>query len=404
MIWVGPQIGPMSRWLPDRSSRRFPARPRPSRVATSLVPVALGLAAVPTASAHDVAGHGPLTQAHGIGLVGVGVAAVLGAVALKRTGRIAPTVAVYAVLAGLAVTAVGAIVFDGLAPDATFSATTMPFPRIWYPYLALAIGLAIATASVVVGYHRWPDRPRYAVFGMLMGVWVSYPYLLGPASDTHPLGYLLVLAAPALVGYIVWRDAWPTLRTVVRDPVARHFGIGVGLLVGLFFLSMSGYLSFFWEEGVPRETAVAVLPVNYQLVMWPTLEVALPQVPLFFAVSVGVVTIVGMLSGLVGLNAAVIARHWRLEEAAGMTEGTAGTAAIVGTCTCGCCGPLVAKVAILAAGPSIAAPLYWVFVDSASPLGVLFIVGSLGLFTASLVYSIGSARRSGPIEPVAAAD
>ena len=389
MIWAGTQIGPMSQ-------RIRPARLHPGRVATRLVPVGLGLAGVPAASAHDVAGHGPLTQAHGIGLVGVGVAVVLGAVALKRSGRLAPTAAVYAVLAGLAVATVGAVLFDGLAPDATFSATTMPFPRTWYPYLALAIGLAITTVSVVVGYARWPDRPRYAVFGMLMGLWVSYPYLLGPPSDTHPMGYLLVLAAPALVGYIVWRDAWPALRSVVRDPVARRFGVGVGLLVGVFFMSMSGYLSFFWDEAVPRETAVAVLPVNYQLVVWPTLEVALPQVPVFFAVSVGVVTIVGMLSALVGLNAALIARHWRLEEAAGMTEGTAGTAAIVGTCTCGCCGPLVAKVAILAAGPSIAAPLYWVFVDSASPLGVLFIVGSLGLFTASLCYSIGSARRTGP--------
>lgn len=77
----------------------------------------------------------------------------------------------------------------------------------------------------------------------------------------------------------------------------------------------------------------------------------------------------------------------------GFTEGTAGSAAIVGTCTCGCCGPLVAKIAILVAGPSIAAPLYWVFVDSASPLSVVCIVGSFLLFTGSLIYSIESARE-----------
>jgi vacuolar-type H+-ATPase subunit I/STV1 len=76
-----------------------------------------------------------------------------------------------------------------------------------------------------------------------------------------------------------------------------------------------------------------------------------------------------------------------------MTEGTAGSAAIVGTCTCGCCGPLVAKIAVLAAGPSIAAPLYWVFVDSASPLSAVFIVGSLLLFTGSLLYSVQAARQ-----------
>jgi hypothetical protein len=100
-----------------------------------------------------------------------------------------------------------------------------------------------------------------------------------------------------------------------------------------------------------------------------------------------------MLSALIGLNAALIARHWRVEERAGMTEGTAGSAAIVGTCTCGCCGPLVAKIAVLAAGPSIAAPLYWVFVDSASPLSAVFIVGSFVLFTGSLIYSVQAARQ-----------
>jgi hypothetical protein len=76
-----------------------------------------------------------------------------------------------------------------------------------------------------------------------------------------------------------------------------------------------------------------------------------------------------------------------------MAEGTAGSAAIVGTCTCGCCGPLVAKIAVLAAGPTIAAPLYWVFVDSASPLSALFIVGSFVLFAGSLIYSVEAASQ-----------
>ena len=100
------------------------------------------------------------------------------------------------------------------------------------------------------------------------------------------------------------------------------------------------------------------------------------------------------MSTLIGLNAALIARHWRVAERAGMTEGTVGSAAIVGTCTCGCCGPLVDKIAVLAAGPAIAAPLYWVFVDSASPLSALFIVGSFALFAGSLIYSVGAASRS----------
>jgi hypothetical protein len=64
-----------------------------------------------------------------------------------------------------------------------------------------------------------------------------------------------------------------------------------------------------------------------------------------------------MLSTLVGLNWILIARHWRAEERAGMTQRAAESVAIGGTCTCGCCGPLVGKIAVLVAGPSIAAPV-----------------------------------------------
>lgn len=367
-----------------------------------LRPIALGLAAllalvrVPTASAHDVTATGGLAPGHGLVLAVVGVAAVVGVTVLKRTDRVSPTVALYGVFAGITVTALGAVLFEGLAPDPTYAASSMPFPRSWYRPLALGAGLSIAVASFVVGWLRWPTRPRYTFLGVLLGLWISYPYLVpGPASDTHPLGYAIVLTTPVLVGYVVWTDAGDVLRAVFRDPVARRFGVGVGLVVALFFVTVTGYLSLFPEEGFPHEVTVVVLPTVYQLVTWPTLEVALPHVPLFLAVSPGQAIVVGTLSTLVGLNAAVIARHWRAEERAGFAEGTAGSAAVVGTCTCGCCGPLVAKIAVLAAGPSVAAPLYWVFVDSASPLSALFVVGSFVLFAGSLVYSVESARRPG---------
>ncbi|GAA0255045.1 hypothetical protein GCM10009000_084620 [Halobacterium noricense] len=190
----------------------------------------------------------------------------------------------------------------------------------------------------------------------------------------------------------------------MRDPVARWFGIGVGVVVALFFISVTGYLSFFPEEGLPHERVIVVLPAIYQLVTWPTLEIYLPHIPLFVAISPGQLIVVGLLSTLIGLNAAFIARHWRVEERAGLTQSTAGAGAIVGSCTCGCCGPLVAKVAVLAAGPSIAAPLYWVFVDTASPLSALFIVASIILFAGSLVYSVEMARQPGQSAAIVPAD
>ena len=353
----------------------------------------LVLTRVPLASAHGATGTG-LEQWHGLLVVLGGVGLLGGSVLMKRRGRIPPTTALYGVLFGLVVAAVGTILWEGLATDPTYTAQSMPFPRSWYRPLSLSVGLAVAVASLVLGLLRWPTRPRYTFLGILMGLWVSYPELIpGPGSYTHPLGYAVVLATPVLVGYIVWTDAGDVLASVLRDPVARRFGLGVGLVVGVFFMATSGFVTFFWEEGAPHETVVDVLPVLYQLVQWPTLEVALPQIPLFFAVSVGIAVVVGLLSALVGLNAALIARQWRLGERSGMAEGTAGTGVVVGSCTCGCCGPLVAKVAILAAGPSIAAPIYWVFVDSASPLSSLFIIASIVLFTGSLVYSVESARR-----------
>nr|WP_233340555.1 hypothetical protein [Haloprofundus sp. MHR1] len=345
-------------------------------------------------SAHEATATAGLSQGHGVLLGLIGVVVLVGTTMFKRTNYISPTAALYGVFVGIVITALGAVLFEGLSPDPTYTASSMPFPRSWYQPLALLTGLLISTGSFVVGWLRWPSRPRYTFVGILMGLWISYPYLIrGPASDTHPLGYAIVLSTPVLIGYIIWKDAGGILQEVLRDTVARRFGIGVGLALALFFVTITGYLSFFPEEGFPHEVTVVVIPAIYQLVTWPTLEIAIPHIPFFLAVSPGQAVIVGTLSALIGLNAALIARHWRVEERAGFTEGTAGGAAIVGTCTCGCCGPLVAKIAVLAAGPAIAAPLYWLFVDSASPLSALFIVGSLVLFAGTLIYSVEAARQ-----------
>jgi len=144
------------------------------------------------------------------------------AIVLKRTDRISPTVALHVVFLGIVLAAFGAVLFDGLSPDPTYTANSFPFPWSWYPPLALSIGLLITVLSVIIGWLRWPTRPRYTFLGILMGLWISYPYLIpGPASDSHPLGYVIVLGTPVLVGYVLWTDAGDVLRAVMRDPVAR---------------------------------------------------------------------------------------------------------------------------------------------------------------------------------------
>lgn len=353
---------------------------------------ALALAAVPVVSAHG-GGHAatPFGLAHtdGLLLALAGALLVAAAVVCKRTGRTSPTTALWVAFSGIAVAAAGAVLFDGLSPEPVYTAATIPFPRSWYPALGLGGGVTVAVVSFVVGWLRWPTRPRYTYLGILAGVWIAYPYLVpGGGGDTHPLGYLVVLATLGGVWYVVWRDAGDLLRSAGSDPVSRRFGAAVAAVVFAFFLAVTGYLSVFPEPTV-TEPATEVLPAVYQIVAWPTLEIVRPDVPLFLALSPGQLLVVGTLSGLVGANAAVVARQWRTGAAAGLTEGTTGTAAVVGSCTCGCCGPLVAKVGVLAAGPATAAPLYWLFVDAASPLSAVVLLGALALFTGGLVRSAG---------------
>jgi uncharacterized membrane protein len=382
---------------PDDRTHHQWAGSRRVRLLTASIVVCLALTQIPVVSAHGGSEAGGLSQWHGAVLAVLGFVSLGTTVLLKQTNRISPTIALYGVFAGLFVTVLGAVLFEGLAPDPTYDPGSMPFPRSWYQPLGIVLGTSIASLSVIIGWIRWPRRPRYMFLGVLTGLWVLYPYLLPePASYWNPLGYAIVLVTPLLIGYILWKDAGSVIRTVLQEPASRRFGVGVGVLTALFFMATSGYISVFWQEGGPEETTVAVLPAVYQLVSWPTLEVALPQIPLFFAMSPGVAVIVGLLSGLIGLNAALIAQRWLAEQRAGATQGSVGTATIVGACTCGCCGPLVSQVAILAAGPTVAAPLYWLFVDSASPFSTLFVILAVVVFVGTLLYTINSERVSAP--------
>lgn len=391
----------------ERSQRHGSIRP-----VSVLILFVLVLTQIPVVSAgHGAAETTELTQAHGIVLALVGVMVLGSTIILKRTDRVSPTRALYGVFVGLTVAALGVIVFSAAAPDPSYTADSMPFSRSWYPLIALSLGFLIMTLSIIVGLLRWPTRPRYIFFGILMGLWIAYPYLIpDQASDTHPLGYLIVLGTPVFVGYLIRKDAGDLLSVVLRDPVARRFGIGVGIVATVYFLSVTGYLSFVPEPGVYNrdQSFIGILSHIYELVRWPMLFTYLPDVPLvpifLLVISPGVLVVTGLLGGLIGLNSALIAHHWRVEEQVGKTKSTTQTAAVVGCSTCGCCGPLVAQVAILAAGPSIAAPLYWVFIDSASPLSALFIVAAIVLFTGSLIYSVEAARQSSQSPSLVPAD
>ena len=364
----------------------------------SLVPLLfiLLLSIIPTASAHSTSATPSIPHWSGLVMLGGGLFVLGGSFLLKRAGRIGSTVALHGVFFGLVLTAVGGIGFNALAPEAEYTARSIPFPRVWYQPIALFFSSVVLIGSVVVGQRRWPRRPRYTILGIVLGLWILYPAFAASGDYIKLFGYALVLSVPLIVGYILWQDCLGAIRSVLRDRTARYFGGGVALLAALFFMFAAGYLSFFPEQGInrPETTTISFIPVQFPLVTWPAVEWWFPQIPFTGMLSVGILVIVGLIAVLVCLNAAMAARLWTSEEEAKLSESTAGTAAFVGANACSCCGPIVAQFVALVAGSSAAAPLYWLLIDPASPAGTLFLTVSVALLTASLLYAAGSLADS----------
>jgi hypothetical protein len=303
------------------------------------------------------------------------------------------------VFAGLAIAVLGAIGLVQLSPVEWY--TTDPvIPRAIHDPLVLLLGLGIAVASLLGGRYRWPTRPRYAGLGILLGAWVAYPgFMAGFGLDalTHPLGYSIVLALPVAIGYVLWRDARGLLTGLWADRPARRFGLAVAALGVLFFLFSTGMLTIIPDEGTGislAERIVATLPVASPLVTWPAIEFWLPSLPLGGMFSVGMVLLLGVFGALIGLNAALVAYQWQGTEGTSPSGSgtTAGTVGIAAPQACCCCGPVLSQIAIVALGPSAAAPIYLLFADPSSSIGSLFLVASVAILTGTLV----RAGRSAP--------
>ena len=359
--------------------------------------VVFTLAVLPgVASAHGGEHTPNVPQWYGLVVLLLGFGILGTSIVLNRRDRLAHTEhALAGIFLGVLVAALGGIMIVQLSPINDYSATRMPFPRFWYPIISLTVGFGIVLASNFLGLFRWPRRPRYTVLGILLGLWIAYPALVrGAATYHHPAGYLIALAVPLTVGYIVWRDGRDVLGQVWQDAMARRFGLGIGAVMVVFFVFSTGLLSLVPEEGIINGQKVihtpafiTTVPTANPLVTWPAVSFWFPEIPLSGLVSVGTLIIVGLLGSLVSLNAMLAAYQWRSETRANATQSTAGAAAVVGPNACGCCGPMFAQLAVVLLGPSAAAPLYWLFVDFSSPVGSFFFVASVGLLTGGFVYS-----------------
>lgn len=341
--------------------------------------------------------HTPnIPQWYGLIILLVGFGILGTTIVLQRRNWLERTEhALAGVFLGVLVAALGGIIIVQLSPIDEYSASSMPFPRAWYPIITLTVGLSIVVASTLLGKLRWPTRPRYAGLGILLGLWIAYPALFQEFNSYYnPVGYAIALAVPSTVGYIIWRDGRDVLGHIWQDTITRRFGLGIGAVMLLFFVFSTGLVSLVPEDGLMNGQEVmdvpafiATQPFANPLVIWPAVEVWLPQIPLSAAVSLGVLLMIVLLGGLVTITAMLAAYQWRHTGGSNSAQSTAGAAALVGPNACGCCGPMFAQLAVVLLGPSAAAPLYWLFVDFSSPIGSFFFVASVGLLTGGFVYS-----------------
>lgn len=359
---------------------------------TCLLAAVPALVALPGVQAHGGHAHVPGGQASGLVILIAGLAVIGAAVLLRRRDRLT-TPARYGttLLVGLSIAVLGGILLVQLTPIDELSGLDAPGFGPWYRPVALAAGAAVILGSLVAGRLRAPDKPHRAVTGALLGAWIVYPAVL-PGFDglVHPAGYLLAAATVAAVVWTLWIDTRPLLGAIRTDRGARRFGAAVAALMALFFAFSAGMLTVVPDEGVglPAEGFVAPTAVADPLAMWPAISFWFPQIPLGGYVSVGTVLLVGLLAGLVGLAGAVTYRGWRSPGARTGVGAAAGPVAVAGPTACCCCGPMLAQVAVVLLGASAAAPIYWTFVDVASPLGSFFFVAAVGGLTLSLVRAV----------------
>ncbi|MFB6183144.1 MAG: hypothetical protein ABEI96_01200 [Haloarculaceae archaeon] len=380
-----------------------------------LVPfVVAALAMVPTASAH---GLGTVTNEwihlvvvfQVVTLLGFAIAAASAWFSRTRWST-RPRRTVTGIVAGVGVAMVGTVAMTQiqLLPYGT---TPSPVLRAWYPRIAFVAGSTITLGSLAVGWRYWFDRPRYWLLGVLLGQWVLYPAVMPRQGVTNPLGYVLVAAVVVAIGDVVWRDVRPALSRAVVGQFARRVGIATAVLFGVFYLFSAGLLTVNPEDGVnaPTHAFVTVTSFSNPLVMWPAVEFGAPSLPFFPGLSVGTVLVIGLLAGLVGINASLMTVGWLDEIELAPSEGVAGVAATTGATACCCCGPAVYAMVSGVFGV-VASPLFWAFTDPTSPFGALFFVSSVALLTGSSVRltrslaDAGACRLSGgpaPSEQVA---
>lgn len=258
----------------------------------------------------------------------------------------------------------------------------------WLQYLdtiSLLVGGSMGIASIVMGYKYFPERPRFAILGIELSLWILYPTLFPGGGLNNPLGYVIVLSVPVTVAYILVQERATGVAILRRSSRARLLALAAFGVFALFFSFSAGTMTLnpATTPAIAGEQFVTLYRVGAPLVYWPAIEYYFPSVPISGFVSIGSVLLIVLLGSLLALNAVQIRQTWATGEDSSARV-MIGTLATTGATTCCCCAP--ALYAILGAAIGTAAtPVYWAFLDSSSPLGGMFFAASVLLLTWSAI-------------------
>lgn len=368
-----------------RRRRGATALGRALRRTLALVLGAATLAA--PAAAHSGTTHAGTPHWLLFGLLAAGIATiVVSSVAVRRRLCTAPVALVLLFVGG------AATLFGGIGVvELQVVARTPPRLTEYYPILSVLVGGLLALGGAVVTLQRWPNRPQYLFLCLVLAWWIVYPTVMPNQGYLHPVGYLLAVSLPVTLGYIVLTDARGVLRDLRSRRRPRYVGLAAAVLFAVFFAFSAGMVTVNPDEGanLPAEAFVVPYEVASPLVVWPAIEWYVPSIPFAGYVSVGTLLLLGTLGGLVGLNAAVVARGWTARsDVAGATTLT-GTVAASGATACCCCAPAFYGAVSVVFGAA-ATPVYWSFMIPSSPVGGTFFAASVLLLTGSFLRVAGA--------------
>jgi hypothetical protein len=365
------------------SSGRQTRRSRVRRTLSGAGVIALCLSLIPTAAAHSGTTHAGIPHLALFALFATGLLVAGVSVLGVRSGRIGNQPGILGVLVGGVIAMLGAI---GLV-EIQVTAPAGPQFQAFYEPASVILGSALMLGGLVVGWLRWHERPRYTALAALLGAWIMYPAIMPNEGIQHPLGYLLVLALPVMIGYILYTDALATVRRVVTDDKSRRVGLAAGGLFTVFFAFSAGTISVNPDVGIGTPTTRSITTVQLvdPLVYWPAVEFYFPNIPLAGFVSVGTLLLFGLMATLVGLNMGVVMDEWSRAES-GENASFTGSLAASGATACCCCAPAIYGVLSAVFGAA-ATPVYWAFMDPTSPVGGVFLAGSIILLLQGILRS-----------------